>query len=550
MINTTVKSYDQLQRVVQLPVYNDRRLYNEKSFDGDIPIPVKTIPKDTEEDLGDFKINYHFLMRNPQDSSAFVYGKTLIKKVCDIEKKQVRVSKTQDKRQKRFLSKANFAYDLKGNQIPLENKETNMNQQKSHESNDTPVLQQEVSSNSKELSAEAIEEHLQKQIAERKKQIEAQRAQFKSSQRATTSTSSQLEEFKGSFDPNDGFKVVDQQIETKMESIKKEEEVSKSSVCEESKTLAAIAALTAQVAELSKVISEQSKELTLLRKELAEKDREIKALKEKPKEVLVPHSSDAELKQEIVPAKPEQVEQPTTSKAALNKEETKVEKPKVPSNKKVQRAKTMPVSKFIDDGVNKLVNMDKAETPAQKMEVIKNNLTLPKAVQQKAVNQEVRPVNAEKVSEKSFAEKLAAGLVRSKSSIRYTPKAEKKPAVPRPKGIQEKVWINILKQTPETLENWEAKRKVKIFEQYKKLFYAQHVKLELLWQAAAVKAGVPKAKNDWLIAPGKVVALLRKEKLENVLSAIQVWRDKAATYVPKDGKIAQGWAKAPLPNDQ
>jgi hypothetical protein len=237
----------------------------------------------------------------------------------------------------------------------------------------------------------------------------------------------------------------------------------------------------------------------------------------------------------------------------VEKTEVKKEKKKSPSATKPQmppKAKTMPVLKFQDDGVNKLVNMEKARTPAEKVEVIKNTMTLSEEVKARAVNQEVRPVNAEKVGEKTFAEKLAAGLVRSKSSIRWTKKVVEQPSAPRPKGIQEKAWKNILKQTPETLENWEAKRKVKIFEQYKRLFYAQHVRLELQWQEAAVKAKTPKIKNDWLIAPGKVVALLRQEELENVLKSIQEWRNKAATYVPKNSKIAADWAKIPLPSQE
>lgn len=179
--------------------------------------------------------------------------------------------------------------------------------------------------------------------------------------------------------------------------------------------------------------------------------------------------------------------------------------------------------------------------------MIENTLILPEEVRKRAVNQEVRPVNAEKVGEKTFSEKLAAGLARSKSSIRWTPRQVQTAAPPRPKGIQIKAWHIILKQTPETLENWEARRKVKIFEQYKRLFYAQHVKLELQWQEAAFKAKTPKVKNDWLIAPGKVVALLRKEQLDKVLDAIQEWRNKAATYIPKGSKIAADWAKTPLP---
>lgn len=555
MTNTTKKSIDQLQPVVQPPVYNDRRLYNEESFQGDLVVPVKIIEKEVQEDTGDFKVNYHFMMRNKTDGSAFTYGKTLIKKYSDVERKeQAKVSKTRDKYNKRFISSANFAYDLQGNQIPiLKNK--NMDPIERHGNDDSSVLQQKESINSNESIALSSEEEFCAAIAANKQRVEAQRAQFAKSFCKQTLTSSQVEEYTGSYDPRDGFETIDKEIEQNMESIKKEEEISQPSVRQGDETLAAIAALSAQVAELTKVITEQSKELALLRNELAEKDREIKALKEKPIQQLPAEESLEKSKKE---------DQPTTSKPLAKKEEEKVNTSKPPNQKgkalakedkksKPQmppRAKTMPVSKFEDDGIDKLVNMDKAETPAQKVEVIKNTMTMPEEQRVKAINQEMRSVNSEKVGEKSFSEKLAAGLVRSKSSIRWTPKAEQKPSVPRPKGIQEKAWRNILKQTPETLENWEAKRKVKIFEQYKRLFYAQHVKLELLWQAAAVKAKTPKVKNDWLIAPGKVVALLRKEKLEDVLKSIQEWRNKAATYIPKESKIATDWAKVPLPTEE
>jgi hypothetical protein len=46
------------------------------------------------------------------------------------------------------------------------------------------------------------------------------------------------------------------------------------------------------------------------------------------------------------------------------------------------------------------------------------------------------------------------------------------------------------------------------------------------------------------------VALLRQEELENVLKSIQEWRNKAATYVPKNSKIAADWAKIPLPSQE
>jgi len=551
--NTTKKTLDQLEPVVLPPVYNDRRLYNDKSFDGEVILPVKIIEKEVHEDNSDFKINYHFMMRNQTDGSAFTYGKTLIKKHSEVEKKeQNKVSKTQDKYNKRYLSQANFAFDLQGNKVPLVKKE-DMDPIEKHGNDDVSVLQQEQSETSTEKVAILSDQELEAALAKRKKQIDEEKIRYLQS-RSSTSTSSQIEEFTGSYDPRDGLKTVENEIETKMESIKKEEEISQSSVCQDSETLAALAVLTAQVAELTKVMTEQSKELALLRNQLAEKDREIKALKEQPKQEVIAKASKKLDKEEI--KKPVvKTEKPSTSQlpSPKGKSEVKKEVKKISPVSKPQmppRSKTMPVSKFEDDGVDVLVNMDKAVTPAEKVEVIKNTMTLPKEVRAKAINQEVRSANAEKVGEKSFAEKLAAGLVRSKSSIRWTKKATQQPSVPKPKGIQEKAWNNILKQTPETLENWEAKRKVKIFEQYKRLFYAQHVKLELQWQEAAIKAKTPKVKNDWLIAPGKVVALLRKEKLEDVLKSIQEWRNKAATYVPKDSKIAADWAKVPLPSQE
>jgi len=553
--NTTKKTLDQLQPVVQPPVYDDRRLYNEKSFDGDVLVPVKIIDKEVHEDTGDFKINYHFMMRNQTDGSSFIYGKTLIKKDSEVEKKeQIKVSKTQDKFNKRYLSPANFAFGLEGTKLPIIKKK-DMDPIERHDNDEISVLQQEESTSGIEQLTGYSEEEIWAAVAERKKQIADQKIKYLQS-RNTNSTSSQIEEYSGSHDPRDGFKTVDNEIETKMESIKKEEEISQSGVRQDSETLAAIAALSAQVAELTKVITQQSTELALLRAELAEKDREIKALKEQPKQeksIAKVSEEKSEKKEILIPV--EKTDKPSTSKLPppKGKTEAKKEKKKTPSTSKPQmppRSNTMPVSKFEDDGINKLVNMDRAKTPTEKIEVIKNTMTLPEEVRSKAVNQEVRPANAERVGEKSFAERLAAGLIRSKSTIRWTNKVVQQSSVPRPKGIQEKAWKNILKQTPETLENWEAKRKVKIFEQYKRLFYAQHVKLELQWQEAAVKAKTPKVKNDWLIAPGKVVALLRKEKLEDVLKSIQEWRNKAATYVPKDGKIAADWAKVPLPSQE
>jgi hypothetical protein len=561
--NTTKKSYDQIEPMVLPTVYTDRRLYNEKSFDGDVVIPVKTIEKQVEENLGDFVVGYHFMMRNQPDSSSFTYGKTILKKVTDVEKKENKISKTQDKFNKRFLSRANFSYDLKGQKVST-NQNQNMDLTKKHVNDDELVLQQASTSSSQEQIIENSEEALQWKVAETKKKIAAKRAQFLQ-KNDSTSSSSHVEKFTGSHDPKDGFSTIDNEIETKMESIKNQEVISDSSVCKENETLAAIAALSAQVANLTRVIEQQSQELAKLRNELAEKDREIQALKEQPKkEVKIPDEvvpKENELKEEdrkietpqeqpkIVPKE----DQPSTSKAHQNalppKEEKSEQKKAVTKAPKMPaRAKTMPVvSKFRDDGVKKLVNMETAETPAQKFEVIQNTLTLPEKVRQRAVNQEVRPVNAERVGEQSFSEKLAAGLARSKSSIRWTPKQVQKDLPPRPKGIQVKTWQTILRLTPETLENWEAKRKVKIFEQYKRLFYAQHVKLELQWKEAAVKAKTPRVLNDWLTSPGKVVALLRKEQLENVLEAIQEWRNKAATYIPKGSKIAADWAKTPLP---
>ncbi|ASM93991.1 putative ORF1 [Caledonia beadlet anemone Nora virus-like virus 1] len=571
--NTTVKDAKQIKHMELQPVYNDRRLYNDKSFDGDKVIPVKIIDEEVQDDYSEFKIYYHYLQRNQADDSSFTYGNTQIKKTVDVERSETKISKTKDKFNKRYLSKANFSFDLEGKPLLKQQK---MNSNKNLVDDATQALQLPVPSSSPEPISQEWEPKIGsvfttyynqlKEIndetrVDETEEIVKQSYDFfiSTSEDSAFSKISEVPdlELKGFYtyvtkiadlynvnlfprnnesnDSNSGASTVLNEIET-METIKEKEIVSSPSVCQEDQTLTALKQLSAQVASLTAALLKQSEELSSLRSELAEKDRQILALKEQPlpkvevKEEIPQPSTSVDKKQQKVSD-----EKPSTSKEA----------PKMPP-----RAKTAPIKKFKDDGVNKLVNMAKAETPVQKMEVIKNNIILSEEQKKLAVNQEVRNVKAEKVNEKTFSEKLAANLVRSKSSVRWTPKIEAKSASPRPKGIQEKVWINILKQTPETLENWEAKRKLKIFDQYKKLFYAQHVKLSLQWTEAAIKAQTPKAKNDWLVTPGKILALLRKEDLDKVLPAIQSWRNSAATFVPKDGKISAGWAKTSSPQKQ
>lgn len=509
--NTTIKSFSDLPVKELLPVFDDRRLYNDKSFIEENLVPVKVLEKDISTDTGDFSVNEHYMFRHQVDGSSFTYGKTQIIKYSDVSKSQQKFSKKQDKFNKRHLSKANFSYDLSGNKIEMESIER-------HGDDDSLVLQQVESPN---IDASLSEQDIQNKISENIKRVKLQREQYLQKPLPTNNLEkTSTEVFQGSHDPRIGLANLDNEIKN-MESQNEKEIISESSVCKDDEIKNAILALSTQIAELTKIVSEQSKELTSLREQLLQKDLEILSLKE-PKEVIV--------EQVIVPPVTPIIEP--------------VAGPSKP--KKLKRSKTMPITKFKDDGNEKKVNMNLAKTKKDKEEVIKNTLTLPETTLQKAVNQEVRSVNSEKVSETSFATKLAKGLVRSKSTFSYKPKPQVVPSVPRPKGIREIAWVKILAATPETLENWEAKRKVKIFEQYKKLFYAQHKQLELRWLEAITAAKQPKLKNDWLITPGKVLALLRAEQLENVLNSIQVWRDKAATYVPQGIDIPANWAKASI----
>jgi len=498
--NTVIKSSNDLQIKEFLPIFDDRRLFNDESFIEDKLVPVKIIPKDVSIDTGEFTVNDHHMMRHQSDGTAFTYGKTQIITYSDVSKSKREASKTKDKFNKRFLSKANFSYDLSGNKIEK------METFEKHESDGLIVLQQE------DLSK--VDNSL----------------------------------FKNTESQDSAIGITNIKDETNMESQKKQEFISEPSVREDSEILKAIQAFSQQIAELTKTVNEQSKELVFLREKLIEKDNEIQSLKNSPLISEQSSTTSEQITPDIVPQeitsnnkKLEEFSEGASTSAIISKEKIT----KVVPQKHFVRSKTMPLSKFIDDGVDKKVNMKLAQTPKDKLEVIKNNIVLPPKVLNRAINQEVRVVNSEQIGEKTFAEKLTTNLQRSKSTFSYRPKQKVEISVPRPKGIQEQAWVNILKATPDTLENWEAKRKVKIFEQYKKLFYAQHKQLELRWQEAVVKVNQPKLKNDWLLFPGRVVALLRAEELEGVLQAIQVWRDKAATYVPQNISITADWAKNP-----
>lgn len=500
--NTVIKSSNDLQIKEFLPIFDDRKLFNDESFIEEKLVPVKIIQKDVSIDTGDFLVNDHYMMRHKSDGTAFTYGKTQITTYSDVSKSKQETSKTKDKFNKRFLSKANFSFDLSGNKIEK------METFEKHNGDESIVLQQE------DLS----------KVDNCLLNIRSQ-------------------------DPIIGVTNVNDEIN--MESQKKQEFISEASVREDSEILKALKAFSQQIEQLTKTVNEQSKELTFLREKLIEKDNEIQSLKN-PSPISEQSSVTSESKvtpdvtpQEIISdnKKSEEFSEGASTSAVISEEKMTKVVPK--KEKRLVRSKTMPLSKFVDDGVDKKVNMKLAQTTKEKLEVIKNNIALPPKVLKKAINQEVRSVNAEQVGVKTFAEKLTTNLQRSKSTFSYRPKQKVETLAPRPKGIQEQAWINILKATPDTLENWEAKRKVKIFEQYKKLFYAQHKQLEIRWQEALVKVNQQKLKNDWLLFPGRVVALLRAEELEGVLQAIQVWRDKAATYVPQNVSIPADWAKSP-----
>jgi len=568
--STTKKYLGQISRTEFEPVHNDRRLYGADSFNSDIVLPVKVIQKEEVNETSDFKVNSHHMLRNHTDGSAFLYGTTIKKQFSDIEKSDHKISKTQAKKQRCYLSKANFSYDLAGNPIS-KNLINKMNSKEDLSLDNNPTVQQENLSSSIEQSHSDREELLQQQIAEQRARVVQQKESYISARLPETQeSSSQVEEFNGSYNPHNGIPTIDNEIEN-MEIPKNQEIVPESRLNETSETLAAIQALSAQIANLTTIVSQQAEELKNLRQLLAERDREIEELKQPkvqnvPTEEIkepVPEVLPIEIKKvEIVPIKeqltplkadipPQEKSQPSTSKVAtpLAKEEPQPSTSKdeftTVKSKKFSRAKSSPlITRFKDDGINKQLDISTAQTPKEKLDVIKNNITLTDEQKKKVTGQGIRAVNAEPVKEKTFAEKLAQGLQRSKSTIRYSPKQVSKPLPPRPKAIQEKTWSLIVKATPETLENWEAKRKVKVFEQYKKLFYAQHARLTIRWQEAMVKHKL-NLKNDWLQFPGRVLALLRAEELDAVPQAIQTWRNKAATYVPKNGNINADWASSP-----
>jgi hypothetical protein len=550
--NTKKKYLEQLNQHEFEPVYNDRRLYGADSFIDDKVIPVKVITKEEVTSDSDFDIKGHHMMRNHTDGSAFLYGKTQFKQFAYIEtKSRKKISKKQDELLRKKIALSNFSFDVQGAPAPVlyRNKMSSTNE---NDKTVAIVLQQDApvsSTNEQQEKIEISEEILQQQVSKQREMNSLKKQNYLSTP-LPSAASSKIEKFEGSPDPHKGFETIDQEIDQRLQSqeFNKEMDSKQENVPilavplqETSRIEEQLKALTAQVASLIAMVAEKdntiAKLLTLI-EELKE-DKQAEADQKEIKEIVQRKSAETakELRARYAAEKAQNEFEQTLNRRT--RRAIKFNNPGLP------RSNTSPlITTFKDDGINKQLDVQMASTSKQQKEVIKNNLQLSPEDKSKVVNQGVRPVNAESVGSTSFAAKLLDKLVRSKSTVSYAQHTPKVELPPRPKGIQAQTWALIVKSTPIGSENWEAKRKVKVFEQYKKLYFAQRATLEVKWQEAVVKVNQPKLKNTWLLHPTTVITAFREGKLEEVPNMLKQWRDSAATYVPKIADFPKEWAKA------
>jgi len=547
--------------------FSDRRIYGADSFRDDGLIEcVKIMPKDIEDD-SEFRIISHPMQAIELDASRLLYGKTLRSLPVIVEKKEVVFNKTASKKNKVFLSKANFSYDLQGNKIPKNFNKMDID----NVSNDVVIADLHVREPYTNSFFKAVSDDEDDNIAtvtkSNSRKTKLQRSDFLKDAELVTSPTKQLKRERSRKNKSKVCKVEEIDIpevklevnqidknKTNMDSVKDEvpvvepvvqltpttsevklevnqideNKINMDSVKNEVPVVEPVVQLTPATPETTVVdaiqqltaqIAAMQAQINVLIAENAKKDEIIEKLRNPPKEVMV---EQPKVNQQI----PVETEKPKTKNQVIRP--------------KLVRAKTDLVTRFSDDGIKADINMGQATTSKAQVKVAKTVLSLSKEELSKVTNAGIRDVSARKVEE-SFCDALQKGLVRSKSLISFKPSVNVQ-VYPKPKGITNKAWAIICFNVPETKENFQKIREQKVFDQYKKLFYANSTILNGRWKAAAADIKNQKLVNPWLSINVTIIANLKKADLSTVFEKISEWRLRASTYV--EGGIRADWSKA------
>nr|WPR17950.1 MAG: hypothetical protein [Chemarfal virus 126] len=617
---TTVKDITSFKPKPLTTVFEDRRLYGEKSFDSDIVLPVKVLERDTKVD-SEFEIVSHPLQAIVSDETFMLYGRTINSRATVVLKKEIAVSKNTAKKGRRFLSKANFSYDLQGNLIP--NNDKIMEAEKEVVWSSSPGVSLEessghfyehVCSEENAKSQQSTEEqvspaHFLKKEEEEprvstKNRREVKREMKKAKKNANAKSSDEQPEKVTSSDEHSSDssdRVISDEKSTNIEPPSKDVESWKSRISKkarreakrasqdkitthdesssatsdtvtasdkETKNMESVSdnvkaepTVVQQVdsANFALMLARLTDQIASMQKSINELTQQLKAKDEIIEKLMNEAKSKADGPKEAIP----EVSQPSTSNAVVTdsqqveqdskvKEEiSKATEPSTPNAAsvvppKMKRAKTDSlITRFKDDGIEAKVNMDLAKTPSDQKEVVRNHVRLTKEQRERAVNQEVRPANTVPIVER-WSDALMKNLKRSNSTISFK-MVKVKDQQPKPKGITHRAWFDICSRIPADSEDYVNKRNRKVFEQYKKLYFASANILRGRWRAEVAGKPYSKVENPWLSLDRAILFDLKKTPIEEVFGKITEWRDRASTFCIPKINMNVNWGKAPTP---